>query len=86
MQTYLGEFCAHEDEENQSQELARRLHLLPPVCARLDQRSHMQFGSLLSLPSCSVFLLSSTTSRFCFCAVSHSALLVFYFETIAITI
>lgn len=30
--TYLGEFCAHEDEENQSQELARRLHLLPPVC------------------------------------------------------
>lgn len=38
--TYLGEFCAHEDEENQSEELARRLHLLPPVCE--DQRSHMQ--------------------------------------------
>lgn len=32
LETYLGEFCAHEDEENQSQELARRLHLLPPVC------------------------------------------------------
>lgn len=28
----MSEFCAHEDEENQSQELARRLHLLPPVC------------------------------------------------------
>lgn len=42
--TYLGEFCAHEDEENQSQELARRLHLLPPVC--VDQRSHMQIESL----------------------------------------
>lgn len=39
----MGEFCAHEDEENQSEELARRLHLLPPVC--VDQRSHMQIES-----------------------------------------
>lgn len=39
----MSEFCAHEDEENESQELARRLHLLPPVCA--DQRSHMQIQS-----------------------------------------
>lgn len=46
--TYLSEFCAHEDEENQSQELARRLHLLPPVCA--DQRSHMQIESLCVPP------------------------------------
>lgn len=47
--TYLSEFCAHEDEENESQELARRLHLLPPVCA--EQRSHMQVGSLCVHPA-----------------------------------
>lgn len=47
--TYLSEFCAHEDEENESQELARRLHLLPPVCA--DQRSHMQIQSPLRPPA-----------------------------------
>lgn len=29
----MGEFCAHEDEEDEGQELARRLHLLPPVGA-----------------------------------------------------
>lgn len=52
--TYLGEFCAHEDEENQSQELARRLHLLPPVCE--DQRSHMQIESLCVPPHSSPFL------------------------------
>lgn len=47
--TYLSEFCAHEDEENESQELARRLHLLPPVCA--DQRSHMQIQSPMRPPA-----------------------------------
>lgn len=50
-ETYLSEFCAHEDEENQSQELARRLHLLPPVCVRVDQRSHMQIESLCVPPA-----------------------------------
>lgn len=48
IKTYLSEFCAHEDEENQSQELARRLHLLPPVF--VDQRSHMQIESLCVPP------------------------------------
>lgn len=54
IKTYLSEFCAHEDEENQSQELARRLHLLPPVC--VDQRSHMQIESLCVPPHSSPLL------------------------------
>lgn len=57
LKTYLGEFCAHEDEENQSQELARRLHLLPPVC--VDQRSHMQIESLCVPPHSSPLLPGS---------------------------
>ena len=39
-ETYLGEICAHEDEEGESQELARRLHLLPPVCVDHAAVSH----------------------------------------------
>lgn len=65
--TYLGEFCAHEDEENQSQELARRLHLLPPVC--VDQRSHMQIESLCVPPHSSPFLPDL------FCVATRSILL-----------
>lgn len=60
----MGEFCAHEDEENQSQELARRLHLSPPVCA--DQRSHMQIGSRTALLSSR---LSSRVSLLLGCTV-----------------
>lgn len=68
----MGEFCAHEDEENQSEELARRLHLLPPVC--VDQRSHMQIESpwcvfcfflLRFPPHSSPFPFSSRVLSFC---------------------
>lgn len=59
--TYLGEFCAHEDEENQSQELARRLHLSPPVC--VDQRSHMQIESLCVPPAQHSPFLSALFTR-----------------------
>lgn len=69
--TYLGEFCAHEDEENESQELARRLHLLPPVC--VDQRSHMQIESLCVPPHSSPFL-----PDLFFCAASSSVLNVLF--------
>lgn len=72
--TYLGEFCAHEDEENQSQELARRLHLSPPVCA--DQRSHMQIESLCVPPHSQSFPLGSLyalqAARFFISSVSVS--------------
>lgn len=47
VQTYLGEFCAHQDEDDKTQDLARGLHLLPPVCGTY-QCSHMQIGSFAS--------------------------------------
>lgn len=46
VQTYLGEFCAHQDEDDKTQDLARGLHLFPPGV--WNQRSHMQISPFAS--------------------------------------